>query len=33
MMEAMGGAGDNDEEKAEKIIKKISKTVLINKNL
>jgi hypothetical protein len=33
MMEAMGGAGDNDEEKAEKIIKKISKTVLINKNI
>ena len=32
MMEAMGGAGNNDEEKAEKIIKKISKTVLINKN-
>jgi hypothetical protein len=32
MMEAMGGAGDNDEEKAEKIIKKISKEVLINKN-
>jgi hypothetical protein len=32
MMEAMGGAGDNDEEKAEKIIKKISKTVLINKS-
>jgi hypothetical protein len=31
MMEAMGGAGNNDEEKAEKIIKKISKTVLINK--
>jgi ribosomal protein L37AE/L43A len=31
MMEAMGGAGDNDEEKAEKIIKKISKEVLISK--
>jgi hypothetical protein len=31
-MEAMGGQGDNDEEKANKIIKKIAKEVLINKN-
>jgi hypothetical protein len=31
-MEAMGGHGDNDEEKANKIVKKIAKEVLINKN-
>jgi len=31
-MEAMGGQGDNDEEKANKIIKKIAKEVVINKN-
>ena len=31
-MEAMGGAGNNDEEKADKIVKKIAKSVLINKN-
>ena len=30
-MEAMGGAGNNDEEKANKIVKKIAKSVLINK--
>ena len=30
-MEAMGGAGNNDEEKADKIVKKISKEVVINK--
>ena len=31
-MEAMGGHGDNDEEKANKIVKKIAKEVLINKS-
>ena len=31
-MEAMGGAGNNDEEKANKIVKKIAKSVLINKS-
>jgi hypothetical protein len=31
-IEAMGGQGDNDEEKANKIVKKIAKEVLINKN-
>jgi hypothetical protein len=31
-MEAMGGQGDNDEEKANKIVKKIAKEVLITKN-
>ena len=31
-MEAMGGAGNNDEQKAEKIVKKIAKSVLINKS-
>jgi hypothetical protein len=31
-IEAMGGHGDNDEEKANKIVKKIAKEVLINKN-
>ena len=30
-MEAMGGAGNNDEQKADKIVKKIAKSVLINK--
>ncbi len=30
-MEAMGGAGNNDQEKADKIVKKIAKSVLINK--
>ena len=30
-MEAMGGAGNNDDEKADKIVKKIAKSVLINK--
>jgi hypothetical protein len=29
----MGGPGDNDSEKADKIIKKISKEVPIDKNL
>jgi hypothetical protein len=33
IIESMGGAGDNDFEKEEKIIKKISKEVLINKEL
>jgi hypothetical protein len=28
----MGGKGDNDDEKANKIVKKIAKEVLINKN-
>ena len=32
VIEAMGGSGDNDEEKADKIIKKIAKEVTINKN-
>ena len=32
-MEAMGGAGNNDEEKADKIVKKIAKSVLINKTI
>ena len=31
-MEAMGGAGNNDQEKADKIVKKIAKSVLINKS-
>ena len=31
VIEAMGGSGDNDEEKADKIIKKIAKEVTINK--
>jgi hypothetical protein len=32
IMEAMGGHGDNDLEKEDKIIKKISKQVIIDKN-
>jgi hypothetical protein len=32
VLEAMGGSGDNDEEKASKIVKKIAKEVLIDKN-
>ena len=32
VIEAMGGSGDNDAEKADKIIKKIAKVVTINKN-
>ena len=32
-MEAMGGAGNNDEEKANKIVKKIAKEVRIYKNM
>ena len=31
VIEAMGGSGDNDEEKADKIVKKISKAVTIDK--
>jgi hypothetical protein len=31
VLEAMGGSGDNDEEKANKIVKKIAKEVLIDK--
>jgi hypothetical protein len=31
VLEAMGGSGDNDEEKASKIIKKIAKEVVIDK--
>ena len=31
VLEAMGGSGDNDAEKADKIVKKISKVVTINK--
>jgi hypothetical protein len=31
-MEAMGGKGDNDFEKEEKIIKKVSKEVTVEKN-
>jgi len=31
VIEAMGGSGDNDEEKADKIVKKISKAVIIDK--
>jgi hypothetical protein len=33
VIEAMGGSGDNDAEKANKIVKKISKEVNIDKNL
>jgi hypothetical protein len=29
----MGGPGDNDAEKADKIVKKIAKEVIIDKNL
>jgi len=32
VIEAMGGSGDNDEEKADKIVKKIAKMVTINKS-
>ncbi len=28
----MGGSGDNDDEKADKIVKKIAKVVTIDKN-
>ena len=31
VLEAMGGSGDNDDEKADKIVKKIAKVVTINK--
>jgi hypothetical protein len=31
IIESMGGAGDNDFEKEEKIIKRVAKEVLINK--
>jgi hypothetical protein len=31
VIEAMGGSGDNDDEKADKIISKIAKTITINK--
>jgi len=33
VLEAMGGSGDNDDEKADKIIKKISKEVTIDKSM
>jgi hypothetical protein len=33
IIESMGGSGDNDLEKEDKIIKKITKEVIINKNL
>ena len=33
VIEAMGGSGDNDAEKADKIIKKIAKVVTIDKNI
>jgi hypothetical protein len=33
IIEAMGGKGDNDNEKEEKIIKNIAKEVVINKNI
>ena len=33
VIEAMGGSGDNDAEKADKIVKKIAKSVTINKNM
>jgi hypothetical protein len=32
VLEAMGGSGDNDEEKANRIVKKIAKEVVIDKN-
>ena len=32
VLEAMGGSGDNDSEKADKIVKKIAKVVTISKN-
>ena len=31
VIEAMGGSGDNDDEKADKIISKIAKTITIDK--
>jgi hypothetical protein len=31
IIESMGGAGDNDFEKEEKIIKRVAKEVLVNK--
>ena len=33
IIEAMGGPGDNDDEKADKIVKKIAKEVTIDKNI
>ena len=33
VLEAMGGSGDNDNEKADKIVKKIAKVVTIDKNI
>ena len=33
VLEAMGGSGDNDVEKADKIVKKIAKVVTIDKNI
>jgi len=33
VIEAMGGSGDNDAEKADKIVKKIAKVVTIDKNM
>ena len=33
VIEAMGGPGDNDSEKADKIVKKIAKEVIIDKNI
>jgi hypothetical protein len=33
IIEAMGGSGDNDSEKADKIVKKIAKEVTIDKNI
>ena len=33
ILEAMGGSGDNDAEKADKIVKKIAKVVTIDKNM
>ena len=33
VLEAMGGSGDNDAEKADKIVKKIAKVITIDKNI
>ena len=33
VLEAMGGSGDNDDEKADKIVKKIAKKVIIDKQI
>jgi len=33
IIEAMGGSGDNDDEKEDKIIRKIAKNVLIDKSI